>query len=71
MSKQNSRPVSKRVPVLIENATYTRFQTYCEQTGITVTHSVNEALNDWMDAVGAVRLEAFKKPGREILRESC
>ena len=62
---------SKRVPVLVENETYCRFQAFCEQTGITVTHSVNEALNDWMDSVGALRLKAFKKPGREILLEAA
>ena len=64
---KNSPLVSKRVPVLVYAATYARFQAYCNTTGSTATHAVNEALNCWMDSVGAVRLEAFKRPGREIL----
>jgi predicted DNA-binding protein len=61
-TKSPNRPTSNRIPVLVDSETYVRLQTYCEQTGITHAHTVNEALNDWLSAVGAARLEAFKKP---------
>jgi hypothetical protein len=63
-------PVSKRVPVLVEKDTYTLLQQYSQKTGVTATHAINEALHDWLEVVGAARLEAFAKPGADILRDN-
>ena len=60
-------PKSKRIPVPVENELYTRLQQYSERTGITITHAVSVALNDWLDTVGAARLEAFKTPASALL----
>jgi len=65
---------SKRVPVLVNNegpqGTYSRLQQYSETTGISIARVVDEALTDWLETVGAARLVAFEKPGKDILRAS-
>lgn len=50
---------SDRVPVLIDAATYQRLKSYSELTGVPVAKVAREALADWMDTVGAARMEAL------------
>lgn len=74
MKDADPRTPSKRVPVLVENngpqSAYARLKQYSDLTGVSIARAVNDALSDWLDTVGAARLEAFKKPGKDILHAS-
>lgn len=52
-------PRSKHIPVHIDGATYTAIQSYSELTGIPITKVVATAMKDWMETIGAARLEAL------------
>lgn len=52
---------SKRVPVMIDAEVYERLKAYSEATGIAIARVVASGLTDWLDTVGAARLEALKK----------
>ncbi len=51
--------VSKTIPVQIDAETYTAAKAYADLTGIPVARVVRAALKDWMETVGAARLETL------------
>lgn len=54
----SSRSV-KRAHVVIDPATHEQLKAYAELTGKTITAVAAEAIKDWMETIGAARLEAL------------
>ena len=57
--------ITKRQPVMIDAEVYDRLKAYSEATGIAIARVVASGLTDWLDTVGAARLEALKKESAE------
>jgi hypothetical protein len=50
---------------MIDANLYARLKEYSQATGIPVARIVARGLADWLDTVGAARLEALKKESAE------
>jgi hypothetical protein len=50
---------------MIDSAVYARLQEYSAATGVPIARVVASGLTDWLDTVGAARLEALKKESAE------
>jgi hypothetical protein len=53
--------MSTRQPVMIDADLYVRLKEYSQATGVPIARVVARGLTDWLDTVGAARLEGFKK----------
>jgi len=56
---------SKRVPVMLDADLYQRLQAYSAATGIPIARVVARGLGEWLDTVGAARLDALAKKSAE------
>jgi hypothetical protein len=67
----NSTVTHKHTPLTIKKETRDRVKQYSTQTGIPMVKVAELAINDWLDTIGAARLEALqakpdKTPGTVI-----
>lgn len=64
------------IPVKVDRATYKRVQRFSKVTQMSCARTVTRAINDWMDTVGKVQMEAVKESGgtaelREMARNTA
>ena len=69
MSAKNTPVIkSKHAPVTVDAATYEKLHAYSEITGIPLKRVFSEAVTDWMETVGAARLEVLTgQAGKPLL----
>ena len=48
-----------RVHVVVDSETHQKLKAYSELTGVPITTVASQALADWMETVGAARLDAM------------
>lgn len=58
---------SKYVPVNVPGETHDKVAEYSKLTGVPITKVTEEALNDWLDTVGAARMEAIAETKKGTL----
>ena len=52
---------TRRIPVAVDPEVYISLKEYSEQTHVPITEVVAEALTDWLETVGAARLESIQQ----------
>ena len=57
--ERNMAKGKKYIPVSVDDGTHAGLKAYADLTGIAITKVVANALKDWMETVGAARLEAL------------
>lgn len=58
---------SRNVPVNVPGEVYEKVAEYSKLTGVPVTKVTVEALSDWLDTVGAARMEAIAETKKGTL----
>lgn len=55
-------PKADRVPVLVPREVYEKLKQYSQVTGASMTHAVNEAIEDFVETTASSRMEAYASP---------
>jgi hypothetical protein len=55
--RRGRRATGPRETVKIDAKTYDLLWQYSDKTGVSITRTITEAVNDWMETVGRQRLE--------------
>ena len=67
MDSKRSNPRAARFPqIRIDQSTYDQTKAYADEMGLTLSAAVNQALQDWLDTVGAARLEHHRSTRKTL-----
>lgn len=59
MSKGETAKADRRVPIKIDAVVYARLKDYSTITGVSITRTISEACEDWLETTGIVRIESL------------